>query len=326
MIRLIAFLLYGYLMTSNASTPVNGSFDAIKSCPAYLSKNNKTNPDKLTTQPSVRYSLVEINRNINPRWLRIVFEGNPNPKRWVSVDCGQAEYQLAQGACNQNPGMADSYVLALSWQPGFCQTYGYEAAKPECFKLSQNSYAASHVVLHGLWPNQDSCGHDYGYCGVEPLANHCDYPSLNLSSEVSGRLHRLMPSFAYGSCLERHEWNKHGSCQILTEDAYFSLALRLTEEADASDLGRYLHKHVGERIKLKQLEQVVEQAFGKNSFTKVYLGCKNGILVDILIQLPPLIPHEESLLSLVKKAPSLSGSQGCPLTIKISDFSRDLRY
>lgn len=321
MIRLVALFLYGYMVSSNASTAVIGSFDAKKACPAYLSKNNKTNPDNLTTQPAVRYQIVEINRSNQPNWLRIIFSDNSNPKRWVSASCGTASYSASENsACNQNPGMADSYVLALSWQPGFCQTYGYEAAKPECLSLKSTMYAASHLVLHGLWPNQDDCGHNYGYCGVQPMVNHCDYPSLALSKEVATRLNRLMPSFASGSCLERHEWNKHGSCQILTEDAYFSLAARLTEEIDQTNLGMYLHQHVGEKVSRKNLEAAVSRSFGNDAVNKVYLGCKNGILVDVLVQLPPLIPYNESLVSLVNKAKGLKRYQGCPPMIRISDF------
>lgn len=321
MMRLIALFLYSYMIISNASTAVNGSFDATKTCPAYLSKNNKTNPDNLVTQPFMRYKISEINRNNHPNWLRLVFEGNAHPQRWVSADCGVAEFAAQEDSvCNQNPGMADSYVLALSWQPGFCQTYGYEAAKPECLTLKNGMYAASHLVLHGLWPNQDTCGTNYGYCGVQPMGNHCDYPSLSLSKEVATRLNRIMPSFASGSCLERHEWYKHGSCQILSEDAYFSLAARLTEEADLTNLGMYLHQNVGERVTRKNLEDAVRRSFGNTSVDKVYLGCKNGILVDVLIQLPPLIPQNETLVSLVKKATSLKRYQGCPPTIRISDF------
>ncbi len=64
--------------------------------------------------------------------------------------------------------MADSHVLALSSQSGFCQTYGFEAGKPECLKLSKTSYQARHLTLHGLWPKLNSCGQRYGFCGVRP--------------------------------------------------------------------------------------------------------------------------------------------------------------
>lgn len=95
--------------------------------------------------------------------------------------------------CDTHAGMSDSYVLALSSQPGFCQTYGYEAGKPECMHLPKNSYQAKHLTLHGLWPNQSACGQSYGYCGVEQKSNHCAYPPLNLSSQVAEQLKKLCP-------------------------------------------------------------------------------------------------------------------------------------
>ncbi|WP_419419661.1 ribonuclease T2 family protein [Legionella sp. D16C41] len=304
--------------------PASGKLIATETCPAYLSKNKRTNPDGLFTQPNTHYQIREINRLNNPDWLRIeISENTEYPLRWVSINCGQANFEPDQvNNCQQVPGMADSYVLALSWQPGFCQTYGYEAGKPECLHLSPNSYQASHLVLHGLWPNQADCGQSYGFCGITPQANHCDYPALNFSEKVANLLKLLMPSFAVGSCLERHEWYKHGSCQILSNDDYFSLALRLTQEMQATLFGDYLHNHLGQRVPLTQLRQVIEQSFGKNAPNKVYLGCKNGYLVDIFVQLPALIPFNEPLSSLIKKAQELNRYDGCPSVVNISNFSK----
>jgi ribonuclease T2 len=227
------------------------------------------------------------------------------------------------GSCDSSAGMSDSNVLALSSQPGFCQTYGYEVGKPECRHLSKNSYQANHFTLHGLWPNQNACGQRYGFCGVKQLNNHCDYAPVDLSPDVSGRLRTMMPSYQYGSCLERHEWNKHGSCQILSADAYFSLAMRLTTEVDQSILGLYVTQNQGKTVQLVMLRDKIIEAFGKKNSEKVYLGCKNGVLVDIYIQLPALIPFDESLDSLIDKAPNYQYRDSCPKRVKISDFSKD---
>lgn len=224
--------------------------------------------------------------------------------------------------CDTHAGMSDSYVLALSSQPGFCQTYGYEAGKPECQNLSKNSYQAKHLTLHGLWPNQNACGQSYGYCGVEQKTNHCSYPSLNLSPEVAEQLKIMMPSYHYGSCLERHEWNKHGSCQILSADAYFSLAMRLTASVDNSVLGQYITQHQGQKVPLSDLREMIVQSFGKDNSGKVYLGCKNGILVDIYIHLPALIPLDEPIESLIKDAPNSPVKDTCPSKVMLSNFNK----
>lgn len=227
-------------------------------------------------------------------------------------------------SCDTHPGISDSYILALSSQPGFCQTYGYEAGKPECRHLPKNSYQANHLTLHGLWPNQNACGQNYGYCGVEQQLNHCAYPPVDLSPQISEWLKKIMPSYSYGSCLERHEWNKHGSCQLLSADYYFALAMRLTEAVDHSLLGQYLTQHQGQKVTLTQLRALVGASFGDVNLGKLYLGCKKGILVDVYIQLPAIIPYDESLESLMTQAPEFSMSDTCPSTVLLSDFNREL--
>ncbi|ASQ44748.1 ribonuclease T2 family protein [Legionella clemsonensis] len=322
MIKLLNVLAIIFPLIAFSSVSVNGNFAATKYCPAYLSKNKKNNPDNLMVIPSQNYPIREINRPVNPDWLRIELSNAAHSLRWVSTECG-TYYVDANGktSCEQSPGLADSYVLALSWQPGFCQTYGYEAGKPECFKLPADSYQATHLVLHGLWPNQQICGESYGFCGVEAKKHHCDYPAISLSKEVSQDLQQFMPSYAAGSCLERHEWNKHGSCQVLSSDAYFALAIRLNREANQTSLGQFLHEHVGETVKREQLRTMVRESFGENAAYKIFLGCKNGILVDIFIQLPALIPQTDSLQTLVNKAPDFERAEGCPGNLMISDFN-----
>ncbi|KTD22734.1 ribonuclease, T2 family [Legionella lansingensis] len=309
---------------SFSSIVVTGKFEANKSCPVYVSKNKKTNPDNLFVKPSERYEIREINCPENPDWLRIEIPNIKQPLRWVSAECGEYSYQAkGKTTCEQLPDLADSYILALSWQPGFCQTYGSEAGKPECKTLSADSYQANHLVLHGLWPNQDICGQNYGFCGTEQKKNHCDYSPVNLTTTVAQELRQFMPSYAAGSCLERHEWNKHGSCQARSSDAYFSLAIRLNREVNQTVFGQFLSEHVGETVVREQLREMMAKSFGPDAKYKVYLGCKNGMLVDIYIQLPALIPQDEPLLSLVKKAPEFMHYDSCPTAIIISDFTRE---
>lgn len=317
---IISLLLFAASFPLQASLPVSGSFEASKSCPAFLSKNKKTNPDQLYVETEQRYRLHEINR-LSPDWLRIEMAATDS-LRWVHAECGRFHYQIEENnRCRMEAGLADSYVLALSWQPAFCQTYGYEAGKPECLNLSETSYASHHTTLHGLWPNQQACGQSYGFCSVAPQKNHCAYAAVALSPAVASRLKQWMPSYAYGSCLERHEWNKHGSCQILSSDNYFSLAMRLAQEADASVLGQFLREHRGKRIQQKELQQRIREAFGQGAQYKVYLGCANDLLVDIFIHLPALIPQGEPLSSLIANAPELKRRKGCPNDIRISDFT-----
>ncbi len=244
-----------------------------------------------------------------------------NPLRWVYKDCGQIDLETpAPRHCNMEPGHADSNVLALSWQPAFCETYGYEAGKEECRTLKPGSFSQQHLVLHGLWPNQKACGYGYGFCGVREQRRHCDYETLRFESSVDRALSLYMPSYANGTCLERHEWNKHGSCQLQAMDTYFSLAIRLAEDMNNTDFANIIRKYRGGQVALSKLEHAIERSFGPGSKEKVYLGCNQGKLVDVYIQLPAIVYEDTALSDLVQNAPGKKTKNGCPSMVQISDF------
>ncbi len=50
------------------------------------------------------------------------------------------------------------YVLAVSWQPGFCET---RPTRKECVDQTSDRFDATHFSLLCLWPLRQS------YCGVE---------------------------------------------------------------------------------------------------------------------------------------------------------------
>lgn len=320
MIKIINLLLLAFSLNSYAIKISGLDFLATQTCPAYLSKNNQTNPNELSVQRGKIYAVREINKP-SPEWYRIEMK-EEHSLRWVRAECGITQQNgQATNSCS-SADMADSYVLALSSQPGFCQTYGYEAGKPECLKLTQDSYQAKHLTLHGLWPNIDVCGQHYGFCNARPRANHCDYEPVNLSADVSDSLKKLMPSYNYGGCLERHEWNKHGTCQILPADDYFSLAMRLLTEADNSPFGIYLTEHQGQKVELTTLHELLDQSFGAHNRGKVSLGCRNDILVDIYIQLPQVL-DAKSLVELINEAPNNHEQDLCSKYVTISHFTKE---
>src|SRR5262245_16458133 len=107
---------------------------------------------------------------------------------------------------------ADSghYILALSWQPGFCAG---NADKKECGELDGGDFAATNLVLHGLWPNLPG-GADSLYCDVtdstrkvDEAGKWCSLPVTGADEETQSDLAEVMPGSE--SCLDRHEWTKH---------------------------------------------------------------------------------------------------------------------
>lgn len=188
----------------------------------------------------------------------------------------------------------DSVVLAMSWQPAFCEGKG---DKPEC-KLSQflseDSYQAKNFTLHGLWPNKKECGQNYGFCGEVKTSskNFCDYPAVEIKNyRVESNLNLVMPSKKSGSCLDRHEWHKHGTCQSLNSSVYFDRAMKLLKNFNQSKTVKLVRNHIrnntssGLRLKKSELLNSLEASFGKGSSKNFVIVCKNNMLTEIQVNL-----------------------------------------
>jgi ribonuclease T2 len=106
-------------------------------------------------------------------------------------------------------GQFDFYVLALSWQPGFCEAGGSAKGREQCEPGRQRGF-----VVHGLWP-QNEQGYPT-YC--EPGGRSPSRPALQ---EAQG----LFPDEG----LARYEWRRHGSCTGQSPAEYFRAVRRARE-------------------------------------------------------------------------------------------------
>jgi len=204
----------------------------------------------------------------------------------------------------QLPNKEDSYKLAVSWQPAFCETH---QGKPECKITDSKVYQASNFTLHGLWPNKQDCGANYGLCGQykQQVKSFCDYAPIPMKPDTVQRLGEIMPSVAEGSCLDRHEWYKHGTCQTAWDaDHYFDTAVRLVKEFNANGIAQFMQKNIAKTVATTEFLNVVDKSFGKNASKRLSLGCdKQGRLVDVFINLPKEIPEKAALTTLIQQAP-----------------------
>lgn len=300
----VLVLLLFTLATAQAETfPASGSLTATHPCPAYQSKRNQTNPDHATLTVGHSYTIIESDSVSNPDWYRITLDGAKPKERWIEASCGRLSTPTARqlptrgNSCNQ-PGQADSYILAVSWQTAFCESH---RSKPECRQQQRASF-----TLHGLWPNKASCGINYGFCGEqrEKEAQFCDLKPLPLSAQTRQQLGEVMPSAAAGSCLERHEWYKHGTCQTTWDaDRYYQRAIQLTREFNQGAISRFMAQNSGRQVKTAQLLAAVDQALGPNAHKRMQLSCDKGNLVDIYITLPKTLPANAPLAELIQQAP-----------------------
>lgn len=222
---------------------------------------------------------------------------------------------LAEGV----PGKFDYYVLALSWQPAFCET---RPNKTECVSQNQRRFDAKNFVLHGLWPNtRRNSGDNYGYCNVPGKlrkGNWCDLPALKLSDAVRKRLPTFMPGSA--SCLQRHEWYKHGTCSGLSANEYYALADKLVRMVSKTEFSKFISSNIGRYVKRNTVLKAFEKEFGKGSRSFLELKCKSAkgikFLTEIRIYLQKNLTESNRLKDLLPER-KIRVRGGCPRKFKI---------
>jgi ribonuclease T2 len=212
----------------------------------------------------------------------------------------------------------DSHVLAMTWQPGFCATHG---SKPECQALADNEYAQQNLTLHGLWPNKRSCGENYGFCShVKEAKDMCDMPKIEgLEGEVLADLERVMPASRFGSCLERHEWWKHGTCSGLSVGDYFSLARALVDKFNGSNfVTKFVRENIGKRVKRRDILNQLDHEFGAGASNYLTLRChQSDKFEEVRIELPQNIDVNLPLGTLIHHSPAGAHRGNCASEVLI---------
>lgn len=283
----ICILFLSLPFVGAASDRVNGQFTATDACSAYQSFKNKTNPGNITISTGEVYKVIEKNDRSIPKSVRIIVSDATPKKRWVASNCGKLNIMttvghrdnIQEGSCNTK-NLADSYVLALSWQPAFCEI---KPDKAECKVTDASSYQANNFTLHGLWPNRNTCGIGYGWCDkkITKQKKFCNYQKLELTDETRNSLEKYMPSAKHGTCLQRHEWYKHGSCQNLSPSSYYDLSIKLLKGINSSKFGGFTRKNVGKKVSVKALKQAFDDSYGPGAHNALTIKCNNGDLVDL---------------------------------------------
>ena len=170
------------------------------------------------------------------------------------------------------PGLAQErtqYVLAISWQPAFCEG---RPNRDECTSQTGERFDATHFALHGLWPQR------VDYCDVARDQQYADQdgdwdtlPDPDLSAATRLRLKEAMPGTQSG--LDRHEWIKHGTCYGEPADAYFTDALAMLQAVNASPVRDLFAGNIGKQLTQQQVRDAFDTAFGKGAGLRVRLAC-----------------------------------------------------
>lgn len=296
-----------------AQTKISGTFTASKACPALQSIKKTTNPGNVTTTVGTGYKLIGANKQ-PATYYWIVVPGATPDYRWVAADCGAAEIgsaTAAPAAATNSPG-TPQYVLAISWEPAFCEAM---PDKAECKAETASSFEATNFALHGLWPQPRSSQ----YCGVSAADKASDnahnwaaLPEVNLSAENRTALDKVMPGTQ--SDLERHEWITHGTCYGADADTYFQAAIALADAINASPVRDLFAMHIGQPLTLADIRAAFNRAFGDGTGDRVRVACqtdgKRRLIEELTIGLSGTVGHFEDLGALILAAPATDG--GCP--------------
>jgi ribonuclease T2 len=194
------------------------------------------------------------------------------------------------------------YILAVSWQPGFCET---RPSRKECASQTADRFDATHFSLHGLWPVKKS------YCGVAAdvkararKGNWLDLPQLAVARETADRLLVVMPGTQSG--LDRHQWLRSGTCQSGTAQDYFQVQLAFLDRLNASAVRTLFAGRLGGTVSEAEIKQAFDESFGKGAGDRVRMRCqKDGarsVITGLTIGLSGTVAAGGDLAALIQAA------------------------
>lgn len=160
------------------------------------------------------------------------------------------------------------FVLALSWEPAFCET---QPRLPECREQTPDSPDASRFSLHGLWPEGSYCGVDADLRAADERHDWQALPEVELSEQARAALDRAMPGTR--SLLDRHEWIKHGTCANVDMETYYAASVALTDAVNASSLPTLFVANLGRSLSAVAVAKALDADFGAGTGARMSLEC-----------------------------------------------------
>ncbi|MGK7891308.1 MAG: hypothetical protein AB4042_18420 [Leptolyngbyaceae cyanobacterium] len=324
----------GVTAPAHAFVSVDGLFIANDSCEALQSIRKGTNPGNVTVVPDMAYDAKGQNKP-DPSHYQIRIKGGVGD-RWVPVSCGRLLTDCSESVASESvvpesattPSLAPSSpapsaptapkgdlrncqqrvstdnLLAISWQPAFCQSH---QDKTECRTQDKSDFDADHFTLHGLWPQPRG----KEYCCLPsnfPRREWSRQPNFDhqLSEDTLALLDKGRRMPGYGSFLHRHEWYKHGTCYNPNssdpEQEYFEEALALLNQVNASSVRELFASHLGQYVSLADIQSAFNRDFGPGTGNKVRLLCDDGLIGELWINLKGDIQSNTLLADLLAAA------------------------
>jgi ribonuclease T2 len=298
------FCLTVWTDSARAIVEFEGRFTVMKTCPALQSIANNTNPKNIQAIAGSSYSVKGKNKELATHYLINIAD----TERWVSVKCGNLTK-----TDDMIGSQGKEYLLALSWQPSFCETH---RGKLECKNRTEENFEASNIALHGLWPQP----RNNIYCNVDDRIKQLDMdkkwsemPSIELSNNTLSQLKIKMPGVA--SDLHLHEWYKHGTCYSNSPEEYYQESIALLDEVNNSQVRDLFTTNLGESVTSTEIRQAFDNSFGENAGSKVQVKCQQDdnedrrMVAELQISLKGTIEPDTPISSLLKSGKTVAA--GC---------------
>jgi ribonuclease T2 len=222
-----------------------------------------------------------------------------------------AQQQPPPQAVNDAPSTPPTfglYTFAVSWEPAFCET---EPDKTEC-QSQYGRFEASHLALHGLWPQDEYCGVSQSLIDADINGPRSALPKVDISPGLKARLDVIMPGTR--SQLERHEWLMHGTCANTTAETYYERTIDLLTELNTSAVGHLFTDSVGKRITADAILSAFDKAFGNGASRKVRIDCvedgNRTLIEELRIRLYGDVMGDVPFKALINRA-NATNQTGC---------------
>ena len=211
------------------------------------------------------------------------------------------------------PVEAADFVLALSWQPAFCEV---AARRPECASQDESRFDADHFALHGLWPQsayRSYCNVPQADVAQDKSGHWRKLPMAALSPDLRAELDVAMPGTRSG--LERHEWLKHGTCITgATPQSYYAASLAILKAVNASPVRNLFADHVGKEVSGAEIRKAFDTAFGAGAGGRVRIACRRDgerrLISEITLGLSGELGATPDIAAMIAAAPVTK--PGCP--------------
>lgn len=313
---------------AQAQVPLDGFVVARSECKATPAIRNEANPGNVSLVVERAYRLIGENRANGTHYLIEVPGAEPS-RRWIAKGCGDWVEMVSpsDGSGGSAPsddtgpvagggqtagGAHPDLVVAISWQPAFCET---RPAKPECAEQAEGRFDTTHFSLHGLWPQPrgvEYCEVSAGDKASDRAGRWSDLAALALAPATQTALDEAMPGTR--SALERHEWVKHGTCYGTDAEEYFADSLAVLSAVNGSAVRTLFADRIGEAVTQAEIRAAFDDAFGEGAGERVRVACANDagrrIVVELTVGLVGEISPDADMAELIQAAPATDG--GCP--------------